>query len=172
MFTKKKKAVLLSAVTLSTWSGMAMAAKNVTLSSTISGWPLPIFLVGLIVFRKKIFHGHDLPSLEPINLPKPKVKKEPKKKEEVVKIKAKPKVKPDKKKAATKKVTVAKAESKVVDLTEGSEQCQASTSKGARCKRTNTLKNVTLVLDDTTYKLIVCAQHNNAKLKLYSELVK
>ena len=182
MFTKKKKTILLSAVALSTWSGMAMAAKNVTLSSTVSGWPLPIFLAGLIVFRKKIFHGHDIPSLESVDKPESKPKNEPKKKE-TVKAKAKeavktnPKTKPVKKKAETKKTaaikktTVSKTENKVVDLTEGSKQCQASTSKGARCKRTNTLENATLVLDDTTYTVVVCAQHNTNKLKIYSKLI-
>lgn len=157
MFLKKKSVTLLSTIILSLWSGIALAAKKTGLAATVSGWPLPIFLVGILIFRKKIFHGLDVPSLDFDEPLKPKQKTIPAKK--VAKSEEKVKVSDN-------------TENNFIDLTDDSKQCQASTSKGARCKRTNTLKNTTVTIKNISYQLITCNQHNNDKLKPYPNLIK
>lgn len=66
---------------------------------------------------------------------------------------------------------VAVATDEVVDLTVEDDQCQGTTTKGARCARKTGLETVELGLNGKQYRLLVCKQHNNDALKPFSELV-
>ncbi len=59
-----------------------------------------------------------------------------------------------------------------IDLKDGLNRCQASTSKGARCKRETSLENTSISIEGKTYLLTVCSQHNTKKLKPYLGLIK
>lgn len=73
---------------------------------------------------------------------------------------------------ANESPSATESSAKPIDLTDNSHQCQASTAKGTRCKRKNTLEEVTITLDGVLYKLTTCAQHNNDALKPYPGLIK
>ena len=60
----------------------------------------------------------------------------------------------------------------IIDLKDNSQQCQASTAKGTRCKRKTTLEDTSVSIDNKTYLLTVCRQHNNDHLEPFSELIK
>ena len=57
-------------------------------------------------------------------------------------------------------------------IKDNSQQCQASTAKGTRCKRKTTLEDTSVSIDNKTYLLTVCRQHNNDHLEPFSELIK
>jgi len=161
-------------------SNVALAVDKTGSSSSIAAWPLILLVVIIIVFRKKIFaeatpepeHQEEAEAPEPAK-PAPAAKQEPVKPEAVKQAPAEPQVTkketPAKKPASKPK---AKAASGPIDLMTDGKQCQASTAKGTRCKRTTTLENITTTVDGKTYQLTVCTQHNNDKLKIFSELLK
>ena len=163
---------------------IAMAVEKTGSSSSIAAWPLILLVVLIIVFRKKIFaeatpepeHHEEAEAPEaakPAAVKQEPVKQESVKQEAVKKTPAKPKAT---KKATPTKKPASKAKTKAtsdpIDLTDDSKQCQASTTKGTRCKRTTSLENITATVDGKTYQLTVCTQHNNDKLKIFSELLK
>ncbi|WP_143736033.1 hypothetical protein [Methyloprofundus sedimenti] len=84
-------------------------------------------------------------------------------------------VEPDKSSAASTVIpetdTVAVTKN-IIDLKDNGQQCQASTAKGTRCKRKTTLEDTSVTIDDKTYLLTVCRQHNTEQLKPFSELIK
>ncbi len=53
-----------------------------------------------------------------------------------------------------------------------SQQCQASTAKGTRCKRSNSLEDREIAIDGKDYLLTVCKQHNKPDLKPFAECIK
>ncbi len=59
-----------------------------------------------------------------------------------------------------------------IDLTENASQCQSTTAKGTRCKRTANLETTHVKIDGTTYKVMVCRQHNNDSMKPFNDLIK
>lgn len=58
-----------------------------------------------------------------------------------------------------------------IDLKDELKQCQASTAKGTRCKRTTTLEDRNITIDDKTYTLTVCKQHNTDALKPFAGII-
>ena len=58
-----------------------------------------------------------------------------------------------------------------IDLKDNSQQCQASTAKGTRCKRRTALKESSVTIDNKTYLLSVCRQHNSRNLRPFAELI-
>ena len=181
MIIKTGISILLSTIVMALSSNIAMAVENSGSSSSIAAWPLVLFIVIVIIFRKKIFaeatpepeHQEEAEAPEPA---KPAAaKKETVKKEVVKKAAAQPqatKKETPAKKPATKAKEKPKTASSIIDLTGDGKQCQASTTKGTRCKRTTTLENTTATVEGKTYKLTVCTQHNNDKLKIFSDLLK
>ncbi len=59
-----------------------------------------------------------------------------------------------------------------IDLREPQGQCQASTAKGTRCKRTINLEDKEFTVDGKDYLLSVCKQHNTDNLKPFADLIK
>jgi len=184
MMTKTGISILLSVIVMALSPNIAMAVDTAGSSSSIAAWPLILLVILIIVFRKKIFaeatpepeHHEEAGTPEaakPVAAKQEPVKQEAVKQEAVKKAPAKPqaakKATPAKKPASKPK---AKAASGLIDLTTDGKQCQASTAKGTRCKRTTTLENITTTVDGKTYQLTVCTQHNNDKLKIFSELLK
>jgi len=184
MIIKTSISILLSAIVMALTPNVVMAVEKTGSSSApIAAWPLVLFIVIVIILRKRIFaeatpepeHHEEPDTQEPA---KPAAaKQKPVKKEAVKQAPAKPQV--TKKATPAKKTTPAKkpenkakATSGPIDLTDDSKQCQASTTKGTRCKRTTTLENTTATVDGKTYQLTVCTQHNNDKLKIFSGLLK
>ena len=181
MMIKTGISILLSAIVMALSPTVAMAVDKAGSSSSIAAWPLVLFVVIVIIFRKKIFaEATPEPEHQEPDAPEP-VKQEAAKpapvavKQEAKKPQATKKAAPAKKATPAKKPASkpkAKATSGPIDLTDDSKQCQASTTKGTRCKRTTTLENTTTTVDGKTYQLTVCSQHNNDKLKIFSELLK
>ena len=184
MMIKTGISILLSVIVMALSPNIAMAVEKTGSSSSIAAWPLVLLVVIIIVFRKKIFaeatpeaeHHEEPAAPEPA---KPAAAKQEPVKQAAVKHEAlkqaptKPqgtkKETPAKKPASTPK---AKVTPSIINLTSDGKQCQASTTKGTRCKRTTTLENITATVDGKTYQLTVCTQHNNDKLKIFSELLK
>lgn len=164
MFANKGVTVIFCAITFTLSSSLAFAAQNS--NASFAGWPLLVLFAAIFIFRKKIFadtSGQESETEQPTY--SSDVKEDP---AAVVAIQEESKPK----KAATKAKTKAKNSPNIIDLTEDGKQCQASTTKGSRCKRTNTLVNTKLEIDGTTYQITVCSQHNNDSLKAYSKLIK
>ena len=170
MMIKTGISILLSAIVMALSPNVAMAVDKAGSSSSIAAWPLVLLVVIVIIFRKKIFAEatpepeHQEPDAPEAAKPAPAAVKQ-----EAAKPQATKKAAPAKKPASKPK---AKVTSGPIDLTDDSKQCQASTTKGTRCKRTTTLENITATVDGKTYQLTVCTQHNNDKLKIFSELLK
>ena len=64
------------------------------------------------------------------------------------------------------------AKDNIIDLKDNSQQCQASTAKGTRCKRTTTLEDTSISMDNKSYLLTVCRQHNTDLIIPYSKPLK
>jgi len=182
MIIKTGISILLSTIVIALSSNVALAVDKTGSSSSIAAWPLILLVVLIIVFRKKIFaeatpepdHQEEADAPEPAAKPaaaKQETVKQEAVKQETTKPKQAKKAAPAKKPASKAKPNT-KVTSGPIDLTDDGKQCQASTTKGTRCKRTSTLENTTATVDGKTYKLTVCSQHNNEKLKIFSELIK
>ncbi|MCK5479125.1 MAG: hypothetical protein KAI44_09425 [Methylococcales bacterium] len=167
MTIKKSITIQLSTLIIAFSSEIAMAADKSS-SSSFAAWPLIVFFVVLIVLRKKIFaeatvHESDSEHQE--------TSAEPKQEAPAAKPEAVAKTKVEKTEAKPKKAK-AKAKSDSIDLSADDKQCQGSTVKGTRCKRTTTLEKATVNVDGKSYTVTVCSQHNNDKLKIFSGLLK
>ncbi len=66
----------------------------------------------------------------------------------------------------------AKTSTDIIDLKDDLNQCQASTAKGTRCKRTISLEERSISIDNKSYTLTVCKQHNTDGLKPFPGLMK
>lgn len=156
MITKTCLMAPLAALAFTFSSDIALAAEANDAGFLVTAWPLIVLSVVLVIFRKQLIvqatpepddsDHHDAP-----------VKKETAIAEET----AKP--------AAKVKAPVSNAN---IDLKENGEQCQASTTKGTRCKRKSSLEEASVTIDSKTYNLTVCKQHNNDSLQPFSELIK
>ena len=167
MMIKTGISILLSAIVMALSPNVAMAVDKAGSSSSIAAWPLVLLVVIVIIFRKKIFAEAT---------PEPEHQEPESSKPAPAAVKQEAAIPQSTKKAAPAKKPASKPKAKVtsgpIDLTDDSKQCQASTTKGTRCKRTTTLENITATVDGKTYQLTVCTQHNNDKLKIFSELLK
>lgn len=180
MIDKNRVATLFSTLVILFSSDIAMAVEKTSSSSKMSFWPLIALFVLLVLFRKKLFNEASPQDYEADQHETPKAKavtpeKVATKVEAAVKPKAKETVKPATKPKPAAKPKVAekpKAKSSNVDLRDGKNQCQGSTAKGSRCKRTTTLKDTSVTIAGTTYELTACTQHNNAALKPFADLIK
>jgi hypothetical protein len=175
MAIKKYLITLLSTTIVALSSEIAIAADGTSNDSSFAGWPLLALFAAVIIFRKKLFaeatahppeSDHQETAVPEVAVPEIVAEKV----QETVKKPATKPVKKPAKKAAAK--TKAEETSNNVDLTNGGNQCQASTAKGTRCKRTTSLENASVKIDNTTYQLTVCKQHNNKSIKPFSELLK
>lgn len=77
------------------------------------------------------------------------------------------------KKKKTQKIEKDKpAKSKeLIDLSKDASRCQASTSKGSQCKRSNSLETIQRTINKQKYKFSVCSQHKSDDFKPYAELL-
>lgn len=153
MLINKTIAILLSTLFLVFNSNLALAADdNGTSNFLIDLWPFLVFFIILIVFRKKLIaeatahnpHAeHHAPAAQ-------KTSERP-----------------------SEKKTENELQSKLqtTDLNDNSNQCQAATAKGTRCKRTSNLEQTTITNKGTNYQLTVCKQHNTGSLQPYSKFV-
>ncbi len=164
---KKYVTTLLSTTIVALSSELAIAADGAGDDSSFAGWPLLVLLAIVLIFRKNLFAeatAHP-PESDHQETAAPEVASP-----EIVAEKVQETVKKPAKKAVAKTKSTKTTDN--IDLTDGGNQCQASTAKGTRCKRTTTLENASVKIDNTTYQLTVCKQHNNKSLKPFSELVK
>ncbi len=180
MIDKNRLAALFSSIAIFLSSDIAMAVEKTSSGSKMSYWPIIILFALLVIFRKKLFNEatpqtfepghHDAPDQAAVEKVEVEVetKVEAKPKAET-KVKAMPETKPA---AKAKPKTKPKAKTGIVNIRDGSNQCQASTAKGTRCKRTTTLEEASATIDGTTYELTVCSQHNNDSIKPFAELIK
>ena len=144
MLNNKSVAIVLSTLFIVFNSTIASAGDSLT--SSIPIWPLIAFIIFVVIFRKQ------LNCIPPDNLEEKQTT-------------------PAEEPEITNNPSPAANEHNI-DLTDGVKQCQAGTAKGTRCKRTSNLNETSLTIDDKTYQLIVCKQHNTKTLKPFSELLK
>lgn len=145
----------ITAIFISFSSEIAFAVENNNSDSPMTIWPLLLLVAILFVFRKQLFAAATAHTEEPEQKVDTPIKKEP----------APKKTTTAKKTTSKAKETKAKEKTDSIDLNDDSKQCQASTAKGSRCKRTTTLEKTSVTIDGTTYHLTVCSQHNNDALK-------
>ncbi len=126
-------------------TNIAWAAENE--AQGIAWWPFVLLAIVLVVFRKQLIaeatvEGHHEPHAEH------KAASEPAKAVET----AKP---------ATASQSESAATEEVVDLTQNVDQCQGTTAKGTRCRRTANLETIEVNIDQKRYRFLTCKQHNN-----------
>lgn len=116
--------------------------------------PLIIFLVLLVVFRKKLIaeatphpHGED----EHHGAEKSVTKADTETQQSKT-IEAKTKV-------------AEPAQEEIIDMSQKVEQCQAATAKGSRCTRTANLETIEVAVEGKLYRFKTCRQHNNDSFK-------
>lgn len=153
MITKKCLTASLAALSFS--SEIALAAESSDAGFLITAWPLIVTSIVLIIFRKQLIvqatpehteaDHHDTPA------------------EHSVVVEDTPVAEPAKQVPAS---------NENIDLKDDSNQCQASTAKGTRCKRKSNLADTSIDFAGETYDLTVCKQHNNAALQPFSEFIK
>ncbi|MCF6204958.1 MAG: hypothetical protein L3J59_15025 [Methylococcaceae bacterium] len=176
MFIKKSTVISISTLTFTLISNQVLAAEDTDSTSFLSiGHLILILLIALtVIFRKKIFAETAIDSQEEKNQELTEQKEpasatkttpNPKKSPTPVKKTTKPKA------TASTKQEKAKGSASNNDLSDDG-QCQGSTAKGARCKRTTTLEKISITIDDKTYQLTACSQHKNDKFKPYPGLIK
>ena len=163
MLTKKSMSAPILAIFMSLCSGNSIAAEDSISSILPPVWPLIAIVLFIFVFRKQL---NCVPPFKPQDeIPSP-VNKEP--------LVTKPESKPE---APTPTITpdtetTEDVSESIIDLKDNSQQCQASTTKGTRCKRKTTLEDTSISIGDKTYLLTVCRQHNSKQLKPFPELIK
>jgi hypothetical protein len=204
MVIKKSSIASFSIIIVALISSAALAAvEGASPDASFAGWPLPLLIGLVLIFRKQIFSevARDIEAaegeqqevgvekqqetIESVEVEVEVVEEEEKTapvevveaEKEVVStqgIESKPEPEPE--------PTVVKADSDsnkqekintsdIIDLS-GDTQCQGSTAKGTRCKRKTTLKTVEQVINEKVYRLTICAQHNNDRLKVFFGLIK
>ena len=179
MLTKKSISAPILATCISLSSGDLFAAEE-TLSSMVPIWPFLVIVALIFFFRKQ------LNCAPPFKSPEDTATKSPEDTataivQEPATVEAdEPQTKPEPEQepvAPTSTVipeatTTADINDNIIDLKDNSQQCQASTAKGTRCKRKTTLEDAAVTIDDKTYLLTVCRQHNTEQLQPFSELIK
>ena len=145
---------------------MTLAAEQSTSSLLPPIWPFLAFVILVIVFRKQL---NCVPPFESQEEPTPPVNQE--------QISAAPETPEAVPKEVEKEEEVVAdiasvANDNIIDLKDNSQQCQASTAKGTRCKRKTTLEDTSMTIDEKTYLLTVCRQHNTGSLKPFPGLIK
>ena len=136
---------------------IAMATEDSMTSFLPPIWPFLAFVLFVIIFRKQL---NCVPPFEPeedekpVSIDQEQVPPEP----EIA--------------TATDTDTTTEVINNIIDLKDNRQQCQASTAKGTRCKRKTTLENTSISIDDKTYLLTVCRQHNTDHLKPFPEFIK
>lgn len=58
-----------------------------------------------------------------------------------------------------------------INLSEGSNRCQAVTAKGTQCKRDTGLTTLERTIEKQKYRFAVCNQHKNQSFKPFAELI-
>lgn len=178
MFIKKSTVITISTLSFTLISNQALAVESTGSTTLMSAWPLILLAALFIVFRKKIFAETTftettIDSQEENNqeiteqketAPAAKTTPSPKKSPKPAKKTTKPK-------ATTSTKKEAKSSTSNNDLSDDG-QCQGSTAKGSRCKRTTTLEKMSVTIDNKTYQLTACSQHKNDKFKPYPGLIK
>jgi len=175
MFIKKSTVISISTLSFTLISNQALAAESTGSTSFLSAWHLILLLlVALtVIFRKKIFAETAIDSQEENNQELTE-QKEP---ASVAKTTPSPKKSPTPTKKTTKPKATASTKKEAKSSTSNNDlsddtQCQGSTAKGARCKRTTTLEKISFTLDNKTYQLTTCSQHKDDKFKPYPGLIK
>ena len=159
MSIQKTTITTLSSIIFSFNSSIATAAENTSSYTSFPGWPLLLLFALILIFRKKIFVDESLnqSSTEALNTEE---------KQETVSFSEAPSSEKDP--VDKQKIKIS---SPIIDISNDN-QCQASTVKGTRCKRTTTLEKTSITIANKTYQLTTCSQHNNEKLKAFPELIK
>jgi len=147
MYRKKNIAISLSTLLITLNSSTLLAADNTDGSSLPPYWPLVALFLIIIIFRKQL-NCVPAPDLsEKLKTENNTTEPEPE-----------------------NSIIISETSTTPINLKENSNQCQASTAKGARCKRTTSLEDASISIDDKIYLLTVCKQHNKKNLKPFSEL--
>lgn len=176
MVIKKSSIAPLGIITLSLASSLALAAvEGADPDASFAGWPLPLLIGLVLIFRKKIFSEVDQSIREAEGQDNQESSQEI---GEPVDVKTTVQVKEPEPSEAVSAVNDSSGDKEqkistpaVIDLS-GDDQCQASTAKGTRCKRKTTLETISKVINNKKYQLTICAQHNNNKLKVFFGLIK
>lgn len=151
MLRTKSISISFSAILSPLIPEIAMAAEKSSSSFLPPIWPLLLFIAIVVIFRKQ------LNCVKPLDLEQPPS--------------------PADTKLVDSKTTIddtainTETTNNSINLNDNSGQCQASTAKGMRCKRTLTLQEVSVTIEDQTYILTVCKQHNTDSLKPFSGLL-
>lgn len=166
MMTKIHSLTVLKSLSLfALSSNMVQAVETTDSSSSISLWPFILFAIILIAFRKKIM-GEATPNPEDHGAEHHEVTEQKPQKS----VEQDPPIPSPVEESLSPAEPEAKAGN--INLKDDSGQCQASTTKGTRCKRTTTLEEASITIDGTTYDLTVCKQHNNDAMKPFADLIK
>ncbi len=167
----KSISILLSATFIIFNSRMAMAAETTDSGFLPPIWPLLLVIAIMFIFRKQLNCVKPFASQQS-DTPAAKEQTEV----EAVSADTTPTKQVEAETVtddtATKIETIVETSNDSINLKDNSSQCQASTAKGTRCKRTTTLEDTSITVDGKTYELTVCKQHNTAALKPFSELLK
>jgi len=148
MYRKKNIAISLSTLLITLNSSTLLAADNTDGSSLPPYWPLVALFLIIIIFRKQL-NCVPAPDLsEKLKTENNTTEPEPE-----------------------NSIIISETSTTPINLKENSNQCQASTAKGTRCKRTTSLEKRNITIDDKTYTLTVCKQHNTDGLKPFSGLI-
>lgn len=159
MSIQKTTITTLSSIIFSFNSSIAIAAENTSPYTSFPGWPLLLLFALILIFRKKIFVDESLnqPRAEPLNTEE---------KQETASFSEE--TPSEKDPVDEQKYNIS---SPIINISNDN-QCQASTAKGTRCKRTTTLEKTSITIANKTYQLTICSQHNNEKLKPFPRLIK
>ena len=152
MLNKKSISALILTTFIIFSPKIALAAEESISSLLPPIWPFLAFVLLVIVFRKQL---NCVPPSKPQEDQVTQVNPEPTSTVETENV------------VADTDIT-----DNIIDLKDNSRQCQASTAKGTRCKRKTTLEDTSISIDNKTYLLTVCRQHNNDHLKPFSGLIK
>lgn len=183
MFTKKRISAPIFATCISLSSGNLFAAEE-TISSFIPIWPFLVIVTLIFFFRKQLNCVSPSKSKENTATVEPDEPVEPTStvisetdiKTATAIVQEPARVEPDKPIAASIVIpetgTKTAVNENIIDLKDNGQQCQASTAKDTRCKRKTTLEDTSVTIDDKTYLLTVCRQHNTEQLKPFSGLIK
>ena len=156
--------ILATFITLS--PNIARAAEDSISSFLPPIWPFIAIMMFIFVFRKQL--NCVLPS-EPQKKPPPQ--EEPTSQEEPVSPLNQEQISTEPETPNDATDIDSGVSDTIIDLKDNSQQCQASTAKGTRCKRKTTLEETSVTIDEKNYFLTVCRQHNTSTLKPFKELI-
>ena len=161
MLYKKSISAPILAIFFTFSPNIAMAVEDSTFSLLPPIWPFIAIILFIFVFRKQL---NCVPPSKPQEEPTPQEEPVPPVIQE--QISTEPETPNDVADIDTE------VNDDIIDLKDNSQQCQASTAKGSRCKRKTTLEDTSITIGEKTYLLTVCRQHNTKTLKPFSELIK